>query len=112
MAKAKTTQKSSNGKSVNSVRLSDVEPTPIQPDTAAITLLKARVDALEAAIDSLVRDMSRMKQIPSELVTHLSIMDRHTANLDSVNSSLAVLQTSISNYAAEIAKPKKRWGIF
>ena len=82
------------------------QPVSIEvPGTGEMTLLKGRVNALEAAIDSLMRDISRLKQIPSELVTHQSIMDRLAEKIDSINNDL-------QQHAVEEAKPKKRWGIF
>ena len=107
MPKSKTVQKA-EVEPTSGVATSSMPSQPISvevPGTAEVTLLKGRVNALEAAIDSLMRDISRLKQVPTDLVTHAAVMDRLAEKIDTMNADL-------QSYAVEAAKPKKRWGIF
>jgi len=63
---------------------------------------ETRLDALEAAVNSLVRDVSILKKLPGSLATHEAVMDRHTERLDSLAECLNDLPKP---------KPKKWLGI-
>ena len=107
MAKAKTVQKAQiNPTSGVTTSNGALHPVSVAaPSTADLKPFERRLEAMEAAVDSLVRDISKLKQVPSELVTHQSTMDRLEEKIDSTNAAL-------KSYMAELAKPKKRWGIF
>ena len=77
------------------------EETPMVSMTIFNALL-ARVDALEAEKTKLVNDVSVLKKLPGDLVTHETVMDRHTERLDSLAECLIDLPKS---------KPKKWLGI-
>ena len=77
------------------------EETPMVSMTVFNALL-ARVDALEAEKTKLVNDVSVLKKLPGDLVTHETVMDRHTERLDSLAECLIDLPKS---------KPKKWLGI-
>ena len=64
---------------------------------------ETRLDALEAAVNSLVRDVSILKKLPGSLATHEAVMDRHTERLDSLAECLNDLPKP---------KPKKLLGLF
>ena len=77
------------------------EETPMVSMTIFNDLL-ARVDALEAEKTKLVNDVSVLKKLPGDLVTHETVMDRHTERLDSLAECLIDLPKP---------KPKKWLGI-
>ena len=77
------------------------EETPMVSMTIFNALL-ARVDALEAEKTKLVNDVSVLKKLPGDLVTHETVMDRPTERLDSLAECLHDLPKP---------KPKKWLGI-
>ena len=109
MSKAKTTQKTEvNPTSEVSTSSEPLQPISVEASSSSeLKGLKTRIDALEAAIDSLVRDITRLKQVPIDLVTHQMIMDRHTERISSLDDFRHKYLLNMPS-----PKPKKRWGIF